>query len=114
MCEIALLCCILLLRFGPGYLESVYENALANELTARNIKFERQEPLEVIPKVEAMDKFRPDSLVQTKTVVEIKAVTHFVHAHETKAIHHLTATVMRLALLLNFGTLRLGMKRFIV
>jgi hypothetical protein len=34
-------------NLGPGYLESVYENCLAKELTARNIKFERKEPLEV-------------------------------------------------------------------
>ncbi len=47
-----------------GYLESVYENALAKELTARNVKFERQEPLEVIYKGEALGKFRPDILVE--------------------------------------------------
>ena len=101
-------------HLGSGYLESVYENALAKELTARNIKFERQEPLEVIYKGEAMGKFRPDILVERKIVVEIKAVTHFVHAHEAKAIHYLTATGMRLALLLNFGTPRLGIKRVII
>ncbi len=101
-------------HLGPGYLESVYENALAKELTARNIKFERQEPLEVVYKGEAIGKFRPDILVESKIVIEIKAVTHFVHAHEAKAIHYLTATGMRLALLLNFGTLRLGIKRVIV
>jgi hypothetical protein len=38
----------------------------------------------------------------------------FVHAHEAKAIHYLTATGMRLALLLNFGTPRLGIKRIII
>jgi GxxExxY protein len=101
-------------NLGPGYLESVYANYLAKELTALNIKFERQEPLEVIYKGEAMGKFRPDILVEKKIVVEIKAVTHFVHAHEAKAIHYLTATGMRLALLLNFGTQRLGIKRIVI
>ena len=51
-------------HLGPGYLESVYENALAKELTVRNIKFERQELLEVIYKGEAMGKFRPEMLVE--------------------------------------------------
>ncbi len=99
---------------GPGCMDSVYENALAKELTARKIKFERQKPLEVIYKGEATGKFRPDILVERKIVVEIKAVTHFVHAHEAKAIHYLTATGMRLALLLNFGAPRLGIKRVIL
>jgi GxxExxY protein len=101
-------------NLGPGYLESVYENCLAKELTARNIKFERQEPLELIYKGEAMGKFRPDILVEKKIVVEIKAVTHFVPAHEAKAIHYRTVTGMRLALLLNFGTQKLGIKRIII
>jgi GxxExxY protein len=95
-------------------LEYVYENCLAKELTALNIKFERQEPLEVIYKGKAMSKFRPDILVEKRIVVETKAVTHFVYAHEAKAIHYLTATGMRLALLLNFGTQRLGIKRIVI
>jgi GxxExxY protein len=72
---------------GPGYLEPVYENCLAKELTTRNTKFERQEILEVIYKGEAVGKFRPDILVEKKIVVEIKAVTHSFHAHEAKAIY---------------------------
>ncbi len=58
----------------------VCEIASIKELTARKIKFERQESLEVICKGEAMGKFRPDIFVESKIVVEIKAVTHFVHA----------------------------------
>jgi GxxExxY protein len=99
---------------GPGYLDPVYENCLAKELTALNIKFERQEPLEVIYRGEAMGKFRPDILVEKKIVVEIKAVPNFVRAHEAKAVHYLTATGTRLVLLLNFGTNRLGIKRIII
>jgi GxxExxY protein len=61
-----------------------------------------------------MGKFRHDILVEEKIVVEIKAATHFVHAHEAKAIHYLAATGLRLALLLNFGTPRLGTKRIVI
>ena len=99
---------------GPGFLESVYENALIKELTARSISFEEQEPLLVMYKGESMGKFRPDLLVDKKIVIEIKAVNCFVPAHEAQAIHYLTATRLRLALLLNFGTSRLGIKRIIV
>jgi GxxExxY protein len=98
---------------GPGYLKSVYENCLAKELTAPNIKFERQELLGVIWQGEAMGKFRPDILVEKKIVTKIKPVTHFFHAHDAKAIHYLTATGMRLALLLNLGTPGLGIKQII-
>jgi GxxExxY protein len=99
---------------GPGFLESVYENALMKELTARDISFEDQEPLIVMYKGESMGKFRPDLLVEKKIVIEIKAVICFVPAHAAQAIHYLTATGLRLALLLNFGTSRLGIKRVIL
>jgi GxxExxY protein len=99
---------------GPGFLESVYENALIKELTARNISFDEQAPLLVMYKGESMGKFRPDLLVEKKIVIEIKAVNCFVPAHKAKAIHYLAATRLRLALLLNFGTSRLGIKRIIL
>jgi GxxExxY protein len=62
-------------NLGPGYLESVYENSLAKEPTARNLKFEQREPVEVMCKGEPIGKFRPDILVGKKIIIEIKAVT---------------------------------------
>jgi GxxExxY protein len=99
---------------GPGFLESVYEGALAKELTARKISFERQEPLQVMYKKESMGQFRADILVDSKVIIEIKVVSHFIRAHEAQAIHYLRATGLRLAILLNFGNIRLGIKRIIL
>jgi GxxExxY protein len=98
---------------GPGFLESVYEEALAKEMAAREIRFNRQDPIPVIYKQVQIGTYKPDFLVEDKVVVELKAVYRFVPAHEAKAIHYLTATHLRLALLLNFGTPRLAIKRVI-
>ncbi len=59
------------------------------------------EDYQVIYKGEAMGKFRPDILIESKIVGEIKAVTQFIHAREAEAIQYLAAAGMRLALLLN-------------
>jgi GxxExxY protein len=99
---------------GPGFLESVYQKALEKELRARNIRFKQQDPIKVMYKGEQLGVFKPDLLVEDKVVVEIKAVACFVPAHEAKAIHYLTATGMHLALLLNFGTPKMSLKRIIL
>jgi GxxExxY protein len=101
-------------NLGPGFLESVYENALANEFTARNIQFDRQEPVPVSYKQDLVGKYFADFIVENKIIVEIKAVSCFVRKHEAQALHYLTATRLRLALLLNFGTGVLTIKRIIL
>jgi len=99
---------------GPGFLEAVYEEALAKEMTAREIRYDRQDPVPVIYKNEQIGNYRPDFLVEDKVVVEIKAVPCLVPAHKAQAIHYLAATRFRLALLLNFGDTRLAAKRVIL
>jgi len=101
-------------HLGPGFLESVYQHAMEKEMTTRGIPFKPQDPLPVVYKGELMGKFRPDFLVDEKIVVEIKAVSAFVPEHTAKAIHYLTATGMKLALLINFGKYRLEVKRVIL
>ncbi len=100
-------------QLGPGFLESVYENALASELVHRQIRLQRQNALFVMYKGESMGKFRPDMLVEDKIIIEIKAASHIASQHVIQAIHYLTATGLRLALLLNFGTPKLGIRRVI-
>jgi GxxExxY protein len=99
---------------GPGFLESVYEEALAKEMDLRGIRFERQDPIRVIYKHEQIGNYRPDFLVEDKVVVEIKAVPSLVPAHKAQAIHYLAATRLHLALLLNFGDRKLAIKRVIL
>ena len=100
-------------NLGSGFLESVYEHALALELKAREIVFERQVPIMVMYKQMQIGEYRADFLVDNKIILEIKATTALIPEHYAQALHYLAATGLRLALLLNFGTQSLQFKRVI-
>jgi len=98
---------------GPGFLEAIYEEALAHELTFRSISYERQKLLTVNYKGLLLGEYRADSVIEEKIILEIKAMTGLTPAHESQALHYLAATGLRLALLLNFGRESLQMRRII-
>ena len=98
---------------GSGFLESVYERAPALELTGRQIPFGRQVPITVMYKQAQVGEYLADFLVDGKIIVEIKATAALMAEHWAQALHYLTATGLRLALLLNFGTRSLQFKRII-
>jgi GxxExxY protein len=88
---------------GYGFLERVYENALALQMQADGLEFERQPGLEVCFKGTRVGIFRADFLVEGKVIVEIKAVEHLLPAHDAQLLNYLKATNIPLGLLLNFG-----------
>ncbi len=98
---------------GPGFLEAVYQAALAHELTLRGIRFEQFKHLPVTYKGVSVGKYVADFVIEGKIILEIKAVSNLHPAHQAQAIHYLTATDFRLAILLNFGTQSLQHKRMI-
>jgi len=98
---------------GPGFLETVYQSALARELTLRGIPFEQQVHLPVSYKDVLVGEYIADFIIDGKLIVEIKAVSNFNSQHQAQAMHYLTATGCRLALLLNFGTGSLEHRRVI-
>jgi GxxExxY protein len=98
---------------GPGFLEAVYQTALARELTLRGIQFEQQVRLPVTYKDTLAGEYIADFVIEGKLIVEIKAVSKFNASHQAQAMHYLTATGLRLALLLNFGTGSLEHRRVI-
>lgn len=98
---------------GPGFLESVYQAALERELTLRGILFERKVKLPVVYKDVLIGEYEADLVIDGKFIVEIKAVSKFNASHQAQAMHYLTATGLRLALLLNFGTGSLEHRRVI-
>jgi len=98
---------------GPGFLEAVYQGALERELALRNIPFARKVKLPVTYKDIIIGEYEADLLVDKKFIVEIKAVSKFNASHQAQAMHYLTATGLRLALLLNFGTGSLEHRRVI-
>jgi GxxExxY protein len=100
---------------GPGFLESVYEEALCVELKLRGISFESQVEVGVQYKGEPVGVGRLDILVAGALIVELKAVETLAPIHEAQLLSYLKATSHRLGLLINFNipVLRNGLKRII-
>lgn len=100
-------------HLGPGFLESVYEHALAEELRIRAIPHVRQQPIPVFYKEIQIGEYRADFLIDSRVITEIKAAAGLLREHEAQATHYLAATKLRLAILLNFGARSLQFKRII-
>jgi len=96
---------------GPGFLESVYENALAHELRKAGLGVEQQRPLTVRYDGVAVGEYKTDLLVEETVLVELKAVRALDDAHLAQCLNYLRATGLHTCLLLNFGTPKLGIKR---
>ena len=100
-------------QLGPGYLESVYEEALAVELTLRGVPFARQVVFALDYKGHKVGEGRMDFQADDCLIVELKTVEAFAPIHTAQAISYLKATKHRLALLINFNVpaLKDGNKR---
>ena len=88
---------------GYGFLEKVYENALAKELAKRSHAVKQQVPIQVFYEGEAVGEYFADLLVDDKVILELKAVEEIAKAHEAQLINYLKATDIQVDLLLNFG-----------
>ncbi len=98
---------------GAGFLENVYENALAVEFARAGISFGRQQGLSVSYKGEFIGQYVADFLVEKCLIVEIKVLSRLVAEHEAQVMDYLKATGLSVGLLLNFGTPRLGVRRIV-
>jgi GxxExxY protein len=98
---------------GGGFLESVYENALAVELESRRIPFERQKALIVRYCSVEVGHFYADLVIDGRLLVELKALRQLTAEHEAQVMNDLRATDLRVGLLLNFGAPRLGVRRVV-
>lgn len=104
-------------NLGPGLLESVYEEGMAYEMSARKMPFERQIPIPVRYKDVFLEcGFRMDLWVAPLVVVEIKAVERMIPLYDAQLMTYLKLTGCKLGLLLNFNTvvLRDGIKRIVL
>lgn len=103
-------------HLGPGLLESAYGSCLADELLARNVRFEREVPVAVVYKGRTLaPAFRADFLVEERVLVELKAIAEVMPAHKAQALTYLRLSGLKLGLLLNFSavTMRQGIERFV-
>ncbi|UCE18739.1 MAG: GxxExxY protein [Gemmatimonadota bacterium] len=102
-------------ELGPGYLESIYEQALAKEFDSRKIKYERQKEIGIFYKDEQVGKHRLDFIVEGKVVLEIKSVERFDEVHRAQVISYCKASDLKVGLLINFNmaVLKKGIKRIV-
>ena len=89
---------------GPGLLEDVYEEALAEELRLRGLRVERQVPVPLRYKGRVLSKpLRLDMRVAGLVLVENKAVTEWNPIFEAQMLTYLRLTGLKLGLVINFG-----------
>ena len=98
---------------GPGFPESIYDEAMARELTARNIRIERQKKIVVFYKDESIGEFILDNVAEQRIVLEYKAVSEIARIHEQQALSYLKATGLKLAIVINFGAERVQSSRVV-
>jgi GxxExxY protein len=99
---------------GPGFLESVYENALVVALNHRGIRFRKQHEVRVSFEGQEVGLHRLDLLVDDRVVVEIKAVKGLDEIHYAQLKSYLKATQLHTGLLPNFNAPTLVVKRVVL
>jgi GxxExxY protein len=102
-------------HLGPGLLESIYEAALAYEISQRGLGVERQTPMPLLYKgLKFEEGYRIDLLVAQEVIVELKCTDVLLPIHEAQIISYLKLSGKKLGLLINFKTslLKEGIRRF--
>ena len=96
---------------GPGFLESVYLNALAHELRQQGLSVEREKRLQVHYDGEVVGDFSADLFVESTVLTEVKATRAITPGNEAQLVNYLTAIEVDVGLLINFGGEKLEFKR---
>jgi GxxExxY protein len=99
---------------GGGFLEKVYENALALELRKCGLSIESQKPFPVRYEGAVVGDYQADLLVAERVIVECKAVSNVDSVHEAQLMNYLKASRLRVGLLINFGRPKLQYRRMVI
>ena len=101
-------------ELGCGFLEVVYQEALALELAKREVPFRREVELPVFYKGQKLaSSYRADFICYDAVVVELKALGALSGTEESQVINYLKASGMKVGLLVNFGSRSLQYRRFV-
>ena len=102
-------------ELGNGFLEAVYQEALALEFKEKLIPFHKEKKLSIFYKKQKLTKYYlADFICFDDIIIEIKALSSLTSDHESQILNYLKATHLRVGLLVNFGTSSLQYKRFIL
>jgi GxxExxY protein len=101
-------------HLGPGFLEAVYQQALAIEFSARGVPFTSEVDLPVYYKGERLPcSYRTDFVCYNNVIVELKALKAITSIEDAQVLNYLKATGLERGLLVNFGRQSLEFKRFV-
>ena len=98
---------------GCGFLEKVYENALAHELRKAGLQVQQQHGITVYYDGVAVGEYTADLLVEGVLLLELKAVKDLDDIHLAQCLNYLKATNLRLCLLMNFAKPKIEIRRII-
>ena len=99
---------------GAGFLEKIYENALALELRKCGIVVECQKSFPVRYEATVVGDYQADMVVEGRVIIECKAATNLNPVHEAQLMNYLKASGLRVGLLINFGRPKLQYRRMVV
>lgn len=100
-------------QLGPGFLESLYDEAMAIQLTQDGMEIERQKRVVVYFKGKAIGEHILDNVVNQRVILEYKTVAQIAPIHEQQALSYLKATALQLAIVINFGASRVEYSRVV-
>jgi len=100
-------------KLGPAFKESVYQKALKIEFTNRGIPFESQKQINIIYGEEKIGIYKPDFVINNQILLELKVLPRITMLEEKQIWYYLKGTNYKLALLVNFGSSKLQIKRWI-
>jgi len=98
---------------GLGFLEKVYENALFHELKKCDLHVEQQYSIKVVYDGVSVGNFFADLFVENRIIIELKYAKSIDEVHLAQCLNYLKSTQTTLALLINFGTPRVQVKRVV-
>jgi len=101
-------------ELGVGFLEKVYENALLIEMEKKGLHVEQQKHVSVTYDGQIVGDYIADLIVEGSVIIELKSVKGIERIHQAQILNYLKATGIHAGLLLNFGTVRLGIKRMLM
>ncbi len=90
-------------QLGFGYLESIYQKAMAIELGKSNLNFQTEAPLAVYYDDQVIGEFKVDLVVEQSIIVELKVVQNLLKEHEVQLVNYLNGLKKEIGLLINFG-----------